>query len=233
MEYRTYDNREQLHKAIFQCKKCPDAGFSMQRVQPPWDPSRGSSATKKWAMIIGQAPGITEFERSKKTIVDAVRNASTDKASAVPIAFSGEAGQRLEQWFIEDAGFDQAQVRSLFAKTSIVKCYPGRPPKTKTDRKPSRREIEFCTPFLYEQIRLYNPAVLIPMGTVAVKWFFPEVGKLAEIIGKKRNWQFTDKQFSVVCLPHSSNASNWWKVNELLRRKALGHIAALRRRAAL
>ena len=101
----------------------------MERVQPPWDPSRGNSVTQKWALIIGQAPGITEFKRSKETVVGGGLNSSSEKTSGVPIAFSGEAGQRLEQWFIEDAGFNQAQVRSLFAKTSIVKCYPGRPPE--------------------------------------------------------------------------------------------------------
>ena len=232
MEHKAYENREELHKAIYRCEKCPKTGFSMQRVQPPWDPSRGRSSMKKWGMIIGQAPGITELERSKKPAGTTNRNPPVDGSPGRPIAFSGEAGSRLEQWFIKDAGFNQTQTRSLFAKTSVVKCYPGRPPKTRTDRKPTRKEIKFCSPFLYEQIRLYDPAVLIPMGTVAVKWFFPEVAKLQEVVGKKQNWLYLDKQFPVVCLPHSSNASNWWKTNESLRIKALDHIADLRTKAA-
>jgi len=232
MELEVYENREDLHKAIYRCDQCPKAGFSMKRVQPPWDPSRGRSSMKKWGLLIGQAPGITEFERSNKPQGTTNRNSSGNGSPGRPIAFSGEAGRRLERWIIEDAGFNQAQTHSLFAKTSVVKCYPGRPSKTKTDRKPTRKEIKFCSPFLYEQIRLYDPAVIIPMGTVAVKWFFPEVAKLAEAVGEELNWQYGDKQFPVVCLPHSSNASNWWKVNESLRKKALGHIAALRSQAA-
>jgi uracil-DNA glycosylase len=62
-----------------------------------------------------------------------------------------------------------------------------------------------------EQIRLVAPSVLIPMGKVAINWFFPWVTRLEEVIGKTYLWEDEGQEYAVICLPHSSPASGWWK----------------------
>ena len=108
-----------------------------------------------------------------------------------------------------DAGFSEEECRINVYKTAVVKCYPDKwPPGRKTDRRPGIREIRLCQHFLLEQIRLIDPVVLIPMGKIAIQWFFPEL-ELEETVGKELKWQGKP----VVCFPHASNVSHWWKDN--------------------
>ncbi len=90
-------------------------------------------------MIIGEAPGREEDE------------------SGHP--FVGAAGRFLDH-VLEGTGLD----RSDFFITNTVKC---RPPKNRTPRK---LEIETCTSnYLFEQIELVNPKLIMLLGLVAAK----------------------------------------------------------------
>jgi DNA polymerase len=90
-------------------------------------------------MLIGEAPGREEDESGRP--------------------FVGAAGRSLDQ-VLEDTGLDRAD---LFI-TNIVKC---RPPK---NRAPKAAEVETCTSnYLYEQIELLNPKLIVLLGAVAVK----------------------------------------------------------------
>ncbi len=90
-------------------------------------------------MIIGEAPGKDE------------------DASGHP--FVGAAGRFLNS-VLEGTGIDR---NDLFI-TNIVKC---RPPKNRT---PKRLEIETCTSnYLFEQIELVNPKLIMLLGGVAAK----------------------------------------------------------------
>jgi DNA polymerase len=73
--------------------------------------------------------------------------------------FVGAAGQLLNE-LLAHAGLERSQVYIA----NVVKC---RPPG---NRDPEAVEIETCTPFLREQIRIINPQVLVTLGNFATKY---------------------------------------------------------------
>src|ERR1051326_485387 len=90
-------------------------------------------------MIIGEGPGKSEDKTGRP--------------------FVGNAGRYLEH-VLEGTKFE----RSDFFITNIVKC---RPP---ANRAPKMNEIETCTTiYLFEQIRLIEPKLILLLGGVAVK----------------------------------------------------------------
>ncbi len=90
-------------------------------------------------MIIGEAPGREEDE------------------AGVP--FVGAAGRYLDK-VLEGTGLD----RGDFFITNTVKC---RPPKNRT---PKSIEVGTCTSnYLFEQVELINPSLVMLLGSVAVK----------------------------------------------------------------
>ena len=90
-------------------------------------------------MIIGEAPGKEEDE------------------SGLP--FVGSAGRFLNH-VLEGTGLD----RTDFFITNTVKC---RPPKNRT---PKKLEVDTCTSnYLFEQIELVNPRLVMLLGAVAAK----------------------------------------------------------------
>jgi DNA polymerase len=90
-------------------------------------------------MIIGEAPGREEDETGHP--------------------FVGSAGRFLDR-VLDGTGLDRAD----FFITNIVKC---RPPKNRTPRK---LEIDTCTGnYLFEQIPLINPKLIMLLGGVAAK----------------------------------------------------------------
>lgn len=90
-------------------------------------------------MIVGEAPGKEEDE------------------SGLP--FVGSAGRFLNH-VLEGTGLD----RTDFFITNTVKC---RPPKNRT---PKKLEVDTCTSnYLFEQIGLVNPRLVMLLGAVAAK----------------------------------------------------------------
>src|SRR5581483_5696113 len=113
-------------------------------VQCPLHQSRtlavpGEGKSTAKVMIIGEAPGKTEDETGRP--------------------FVGSAGKYLDQ-VLAGTGFE----RSDFFITNIVKC---RPPGNRT---PKSGEVETCTSlYLFKQIALINPGLIVLLGSVAVK----------------------------------------------------------------
>jgi uracil-DNA glycosylase len=90
-------------------------------------------------VIVGEAPGKEEDE------------------SGLP--FVGSAGRFLNH-VLEGTGLD----RTDFFITNTVKC---RPPKNRT---PKKLEVDTCTSnYLFEQIELVNPRLVMLLGAVAAK----------------------------------------------------------------
>lgn len=184
----------ELYEAIYNCKLCKEYGYYVERVQPKWDPSKANRTTiRRWGMLIGQAPGMSELTKRK--------------------AFQGRAGGALGKWLLQ-SGFSEEQIIEQISpqlyKTSLTKCYPGK--HGRNDRKPTRKEVELCAPFLQRQIQLVRPRVLIPMGMAAINWFFPEIMRLEEVVGQKRFWHQGSSDYAVICLPHPSPGSRWLNV---------------------
>jgi uracil-DNA glycosylase family 4 len=73
--------------------------------------------------------------------------------------FVGAAGQLLNE-LLEHAGLERGEVYIA----NVVKC---RPP---SNRDPEVIEIETCTPFLREQVRLIKPEILVTLGNFSTKF---------------------------------------------------------------
>jgi uracil-DNA glycosylase len=90
-------------------------------------------------MLIGEAPGRDEDQRGQP--------------------FVGAAGRFLDQ-MLAGSGVNRDD---LFI-TNTVKCRP------ENNRTPRKREVDTCTSlYLFEQIELINPALIMLLGSVATK----------------------------------------------------------------
>jgi uracil-DNA glycosylase family 4 len=113
-------------------------------VQCPLHKSRtlavpGEGKATAPVMIIGEAPGRNEDQTGRP--------------------FVGSSGKYLDS-VLEGTGFNRLD----FFITNIVKC---RPPANRT---PKANEVETCTSlYLFEQISVINPRLIMLLGGVAVK----------------------------------------------------------------
>jgi len=146
-----------------------------------------SRAKKPRAMLIGQAPGKVESE------------------GGVP--FSGRAGRTLFRW-LERAGLDEETAREEIYIAAVTRCYPGAHPSGRGDRVPTREEQSSCADWLESELRIIRPALLIPVGRLAIERFLPKL-PLNELIGTKRVVEHSGGRSVAIPLPHPSGASSW------------------------
>jgi uracil-DNA glycosylase len=174
--------RENSLRALAQemraCRKCLEAGYD---IKPGAIFSGPGPAT---LMLVGQAPGETEVQAQRP--------------------FNASSGTRLFQW-LGKAGFEQNRFRTSYYMTAVTKCYPGKHPKGKGDRKPSRAEQKLCRPFLQQELALVQPRVLLAVGGLAIETLLGEKLRLDEAVG--RIFQINGRH--VLPLPHPSGASLW------------------------
>jgi uracil-DNA glycosylase len=135
-------------------------------------------------MLVGQAPGVTEAQ--------------------VKRPFNASAGKRLFQWLAE-AGLEEGVFRATYHMTAVTKCYPGKQPGGKGDRRPSRAEQELCRPFLDRELALVQPQVLLAVGGLAIDTLLGRHLALEQAIGEA----FLVDGRWVLPLPHPSGASLW------------------------
>lgn len=108
-------------------------------------------------MFIGEGPGFYEDRQG--------------------LPFVGQSGKLLEE-LLALIGLNRQQVFI----TNVVKC---RPPE---NRDPLPIEIDTCTKnYLYRQIDLINPKVIVTLGRYSMGLFFPN-GKITAIHGKPK-WE--------------------------------------------
>lgn len=62
--------------------------------------------------------------------------------------------------------------------TNVVKC---RPPD---NRNPNQNEMEACSPILKTEINYINPKVIVPLGSIALKYLLGDSKKITEDRGK-------------------------------------------------
>jgi uracil-DNA glycosylase len=138
-------------------------------------------------MLIGQAPGIKEGPAGKP--------------------FAWTAGKTLFQWFAQ-LDMTEAQFRERVYMAAVCRCFPGKG-KAGGDRVPSEDEIANCSRHMKSEIRMLEPRLVIPVGKLAIEQLFPEIEKLTEVIGIKREAKMAGHRFDVIALPHPSGASTW------------------------
>ncbi|HZV35015.1 MAG TPA: uracil-DNA glycosylase family protein [Verrucomicrobiae bacterium] len=159
-------------------------------------------------MLVGQAPG--------------------DKEPVMGKPFAWTAGKTLFQWFQQAAGLSEAEFRSSVYMAAVCRCFPGKK-LTGGDRVPSPDEVTNCSTWLKQEIEILRPALVIPVGKLAIEQFLP-LDKLDQIIGRKFKGTFGDHEFDLIPLPHPSGASPWHRIEpgKTLLKKALRLIVAHR-----
>jgi uracil-DNA glycosylase family 4 len=87
--------------------------------------------------------------------------------------FVGAAGKLLDE-LLASIGLERSQVYIA----NVLKC---RPP---SNRDPQPVEIETCTPFLAEQVRLVDPVVIATLGNFATKYILGTATGITQLRGK-------------------------------------------------
>ena len=110
-------------------------------------------------VIIGEAPGAKEEEIGKP--------------------FVGRSGKLLDH-LLQNAGIDISQDVYF---CNVVKC---RPPQ---NRRPTRTEIEENLPWLFQQIKIVNPEIIVLVGATASEAILKNKSPISIIRGKWINWE--------------------------------------------
>jgi len=110
-------------------------------------------------MIIGEAPGQSEDEQG--------------------LPFVGKSGQLLDKIL---ASVELSLEEDVYI-SNIVKC---RPPNNRT---PTTAEITTCKSYLWEQIALVDPKIILLTGSTALKGLTGHKKGITKIRGQWLNWQ--------------------------------------------
>ncbi len=115
--------------------------------------------TSSKLMIIGEAPGAKEEELSTP--------------------FVGRSGKLLNS-ILNAAGFDYHNDVYI---TNVIKT---RPPNNRT---PTQRDIALQLPWLYQQINLIEPLIIVLMGSTSLRAILGNKSKITKLRGTWQNWE--------------------------------------------
>jgi len=157
-------------------------------------------------ILVGQAPG--------------------DKEPKLGRPFAWTAGKTLFKWFGQSLGWTENETRNCFYFAAVCRCFPGKR-KEGGDRVPAPEEISNCARWLELEFALLRPALVLPVGKLAIAQFLP-VAPLTEQIGKSFAIEYRGHPVDVIPLPHPSGASPWHRMEPgvTLLKQALALIAA-------
>ena len=110
-------------------------------------------------MIIGEAPGAKEEEIGEP--------------------FVGRSGKLLDK-LLQNAGID---INQDVYFCNVVKC---RPPK---NRRPTKIEIQENLPWLYQQIKLVKPRLIVLVGATALEAILKITSRISILRGKWIDWE--------------------------------------------
>lgn len=95
-------------------------------------------------MLVGEAPGRDEDQQGEP--------------------FVGAAGQLLTKILVAmGLGRDRVYI------ANVLKCRPDTPGEAFGNRKPTTDEMATCIPFLFEQVRIVRPRVIVALGGTALE----------------------------------------------------------------
>jgi uracil-DNA glycosylase len=156
-------------------------------------------------VLVGQAPG--------------------DKEPKLGRPFAWTAGKTLFKWLDESLGWTEDEARNRIYFAAVCRCFPGKK-DTGGDRVPDEDEIANCSRWLAAEFALLRPALVLPVGKLAITQFLPPA-PLNDIIGNKFRIDYRGHAVDCIPLPHPSGASPWHRMEpgKTLLRQALGLVA--------
>jgi DNA polymerase len=121
----------------------------------------GDGNTSPRIVMVGEAPGAEEVKQLKP--------------------FVGKAGKNLDE-FLEYTGLNR---EDLYI-TNVVKFRPYRIGVSgqRANRAPNQKETEWCKPFLYRELRLLSPKLIVTLGNTALKAIAGEKYTVGAVHGK-------------------------------------------------
>jgi uracil-DNA glycosylase len=157
-------------------------------------------------LLVGQAPG--------------------DKEPKLGRPFAWTAGKTLFKWFHEALGWTEDETRDRIYFAAVCRCFPGKK-DSGGDRVPADDEIANCSRWLAAEVELLRPALVLPVGKLAITQFLP-AAPLTDLIGKTLPVVYRGHAMDCIPLPHPSGASPWHRMEpgKTLLRQALAGIAA-------
>ncbi len=113
----------------------------------------GDGSPTARVVFVGEAPGFEEDKKGKP--------------------FVGKSGNLLMSKIKEILSLDRSEVYI----TNVVRC---RPPQNRT---PERSEIEKCSPYLFEELEIISPQLVVALGAPAAKVLLMKDEKITELRG--------------------------------------------------
>lgn len=177
---------KKVQNAIASCHVCP------KMVGPPVH----GPAIMSPILLLGQAPGPHE--------------------GALGRPFAYTAGKTLFRWFEESQGVNEARFREHIYMAAVARCFPGKGSGS-GDRVPNAVEIANCGQHLRREMEILQPRLVIAVGKLAIgqvlgRKIFGTGLLLTEVVGLKFETEFYNHLVDVICLPHPSGLSSWYKV---------------------
>jgi uracil-DNA glycosylase len=170
----SYRSLASLQRDTRACRACVEAGYPLESL-PVVHGQPGQRA-----YILGQAPGAVEGEERRP--------------------WRGRAGRTLRRWL----QLDEDAFYGTFYCASITRCYPGKAPTGRGDRTPTPREQELCAFWRDWELRLLQPALIVPVGGIAARRLLG-LKSVTECVGRR----FDYDGITAIPLPHPSGASGW------------------------
>ena len=180
------------------CARCPALVANRRCIVHGYGPASAR------ILFVGEAPG---YKGADLTGVPFTRDRS---------------GVRLQKVLIELGLSDEADPRAERPRlhcflTNVVRCNPP------SNRSPTRAEVDNCLPYLWEEIELLQPEIVVPIGNVAARAVFPRlVGRPAPPITRAHAQVFTGSGVTVVPTRHPSRISNADLARFVVVMRALG-----------
>jgi len=146
------------------CRRCPALVANRSRIVHGYGPPPPGDGAA--VLFVGEAPG-----------------ARGGDVTGVPFT-SDRSGVRLQGVLIRLGLSDETDPRVQPPRlrcfvTNVVRCNPP------GNRTPSRAEIENCLPYLWQEIDLWQPRIVVPVGNVAAQAIVPRLtGRPAPPIGQ-------------------------------------------------
>lgn len=159
------------------CEKCYACEIASRREKMVF--SAGNSSAK--VIFIGEAPGKDENIQG--------------------LPFVGRAGQLLNT-YLEKVGINRE--KDLYI-ANILKCRPTNPDRPNKDRVPSSVEVKNCIDYLFKQIELVNPKLIVLCGGTSLKTLTGKKSiQISKVRGEVFDIELNGKKYNAIAIYHPS-----------------------------
>jgi len=170
----------QIRAEIASCRRCP--------AMAPWRkfPAEAFGTVETGLMLVGEAPGYESWRRGR--------------------AFSNPRNLTVREALASLRHPRYRTLEDLFFLADAVRCQPpGRSPASR-NRAPRTSERRNCAAFLYREIELLRPTVIVTLGRLAAE---AVLGRPVRLTDEHGRWHDGPAGSRVVTLLHPSGQAKY------------------------